>query len=382
MPDKLMQLLRYILGEGSRLVEDDTRTRFAKKVFSSVDADHFKGEYFLDMENYCIIQKCDGKPYTLEYAFLDYLAVLPRCRSNLIFDWAGVIMGDKPVTRNALAESVARYNSHQSVSMLFVMLAVVVGGTMVLLRSVLPVNDAISAAAIVAFSTIAGVSTTIQALKRGTFRIAIFALTIYGLITIHGFAEIYRSAGAVGDRYPKDYYECLYFSVVTCTTLGYGDFQPPSACRGVAAFEALLGYVFMAIIAAVVIKSIDHTVDRERRDSKHTRESLADMRAKTAVEQLANGSRAELWTLVPKYESRVKSFGYTSPEDAEKLKSVASETDVAQQKSCLHCQHFRSEKSLGMPLHLGKCENFSPWRVRADACCRLWQSVDESADLE
>jgi hypothetical protein len=41
---------------------------------------------------------------------------------------------------------------------------------------------------------------------------------------------------------------CLYFSIVTWTTLGYGDVVPTDASRMIAASEALVGYIFMAIL--------------------------------------------------------------------------------------------------------------------------------------
>lgn len=47
--------------------------------------------------------------------------------------------------------------------------------------------------------------------------------------------------------------ECLYFSVVTFTTLGYGDFRPTEASRAVAAIEALTGYVFLGVMVGVTM---------------------------------------------------------------------------------------------------------------------------------
>ena len=39
----------------------------------------------------------------------------------------------------------------------------------------------------------------------------------------------------------------LYFSIVTWTTLGYGDFTPPPELRLVAAIQALVGYLFFGL---------------------------------------------------------------------------------------------------------------------------------------
>ncbi|MEW4529568.1 ion channel [Maioricimonas sp. JC845] len=45
-----------------------------------------------------------------------------------------------------------------------------------------------------------------------------------------------------------DVWRAMYFSIVTFTTLGYGDYHPTGALRIVAAFEALVGAVTIAIV--------------------------------------------------------------------------------------------------------------------------------------
>jgi hypothetical protein len=51
-------------------------------------------------------------------------------------------------------------------------------------------------------------------------------------------------------------FEALYFSVVTWTTLGYGDFLPADGARYIVIIEALLGYVTMALLIAVLVSVI------------------------------------------------------------------------------------------------------------------------------
>ena len=59
----------------------------------------------------------------------------------------------------------------------------------------------------------------------------------------------------------------LYFSYTTWTTLGYGDFSPVGVCKLITSFEALLGQLFMAIFAALILYGyISHR--------EHLRESL------------------------------------------------------------------------------------------------------------
>ncbi len=47
---------------------------------------------------------------------------------------------------------------------------------------------------------------------------------------------------------------CLYFSVVTFTTLGYGDYIPEGGLRYVAAIEVLLGVILIAFLTAVLAR--------------------------------------------------------------------------------------------------------------------------------
>lgn len=50
--------------------------------------------------------------------------------------------------------------------------------------------------------------------------------------------------------------DALYFSVVTWTTLGYGDFIPMPEARYIVVVEAIMGYVMMALLISVFVASI------------------------------------------------------------------------------------------------------------------------------
>ncbi|MCJ8320568.1 MAG: ion channel [Colwellia sp.] len=49
---------------------------------------------------------------------------------------------------------------------------------------------------------------------------------------------------------------CLYYSVVTFTTLGYGDFTPVGISRGIAALEAFTGSFTIALFVVVFVKKM------------------------------------------------------------------------------------------------------------------------------
>ena len=84
-----------------------------------------------------------------------------------------------------------------------------------------------------------------------------------GILNIIIFSIIYYMYGVEGvdDKgkiitIENDMWTSLYFSIVTWTTLGYGDFKPTVDLRLVAALEALLGYLYMSILVGIFINSM------------------------------------------------------------------------------------------------------------------------------
>jgi potassium channel LctB len=100
-------------------------------------------------------------------------------------------------------------------------------------------------------------------IKRGPFGTFMVLLSsVFVMIVI--FAKIYSviglSAGTMTTKTGEiiintttDFYDCLYSSVVTWTTLGYGDLTPIGLGRVYAAVEALTGYVVMSVMIAALI---------------------------------------------------------------------------------------------------------------------------------
>lgn len=75
------------------------------------------------------------------------------------------------------------------------------------------------------------------------------------MAVISGFTVIYRYFG-INDYNQMTTYDrmsCIYFSIITWTTVGYGDFSPTPDSRMYAAAEALLGYIFMGLVIATLI---------------------------------------------------------------------------------------------------------------------------------
>lgn len=78
-----------------------------------------------------------------------------------------------------------------------------------------------------------------------------------GLVTfvVFRYADVYVKVGLLdADGNPITHYgTCLYFSVVTFSTLGYGDYHPSEAAQGAAATEAMVGYVLMGLLVAMFV---------------------------------------------------------------------------------------------------------------------------------
>ena len=78
------------------------------------------------------------------------------------------------------------------------------------------------------------------------FLTTVFVITIYALL--------YRILGAV--KGARGFAENLYFSVVTFTTVGYGDYVPKSGYHLLAASEAFLGAFLMAFFVVVLSRKV------------------------------------------------------------------------------------------------------------------------------
>ena len=81
------------------------------------------------------------------------------------------------------------------------------------------------------------------------------SLIMHIITLIFVFAGIYRGFGLEGlPTIEPDV--ALYFSIVTWTTLGYGDFRPAPDLQLLAALEAGLGYIFLGLTVGLMANLI------------------------------------------------------------------------------------------------------------------------------
>jgi hypothetical protein len=86
--------------------------------------------------------------------------------------------------------------------------------------------------------------------------------------TIGAYAMIYRCLGVIdGDRPSNDPITCLYFSLVTWTTLGYGDVKPTTVARMFAASEAILGHLVMTTFVVLLAIKLQYVLDAYKKET-------------------------------------------------------------------------------------------------------------------
>lgn len=96
---------------------------------------------------------------------------------------------------------------------------------------------------------------------------AIFANAIILILvfaSIHfGIGIVYAGAETANEASKIDFFDAVYFSIVTFTTLGYGDFQPSHELRIVTAIQAFLGYFYLGFFVASAHHYSMHFMDEK-----------------------------------------------------------------------------------------------------------------------
>jgi len=104
------------------------------------------------------------------------------------------------------------------------------------------------------FSSLTSVAALVlydQSIRRRTATALILTHTV---LLIFIYARIYADFDIMYSGKPVDtetFADNIYFSIVTLTTLGYGDFQPPEKLRILAGLQAITGYVYLGFIISI-----------------------------------------------------------------------------------------------------------------------------------
>jgi len=73
----------------------------------------------------------------------------------------------------------------------------------------------------------------------------------YCLTMLVLFPILYLVAGVDGE--PRNFSECVYFSLVTATTTGYGDIAPQGSGRLIAGFQMLITMAYIAFVLPAAV---------------------------------------------------------------------------------------------------------------------------------
>ncbi len=118
-----------------------------------------------------------------------------------------------------------------------------------------------------------------------TLGVVFGAISIYLLIAV-AFAVAYAIVGELesepffADQGPakfNEFPEFMYFSVITQTTVGYGDFVPGTGGgRALASAQALMGQLYLVSVVAVVVGNFGRGTERQRQMQRQKLKGLQD----------------------------------------------------------------------------------------------------------
>jgi hypothetical protein len=102
----------------------------------------------------------------------------------------------------------------------------------------------------------------LQGPERIRLELGMVALEVSLLIL--AFAGMYQKLGIVdttqdGSPVVHNLLSSIYYSLVTFTTLGYGDFQPTPGARPIAALQAVTGYIILGVLASTAATLVHPT---------------------------------------------------------------------------------------------------------------------------
>jgi Ion channel len=110
-----------------------------------------------------------------------------------------------------------------------------------------------------------GVVRNLRARNRVTIEAVLGVLCVY-LLAGMSFAFVYGAIGRLQGSFfaqdvPATVSHCLYFSFITLTTVGYGDFTAASNLgHTLSAFEALIGQIYLVTIVSLFVSNLRRNV--------------------------------------------------------------------------------------------------------------------------
>ena len=170
-----------------------------------------------------------------------------------------------------------KYTRHLAVSSVFG-LFIAFGGAWMLSSSLLPDNEWRVAAVLGFGALFVGMFAWLLVLRvrsllggPDTWKRDLVLAGVDVLLLVVSFAWAYRQLGitdASGSEITvtNDFFTCLYYSFVTFTTLGYGDFYPIGPGRALAVMESMTGYLILGVLASTAAQVLSPKEAPAKRD--------------------------------------------------------------------------------------------------------------------
>ncbi len=160
--------------------------------------------------------------------------------------------------------ALARYNRlESSLWRRAAIISAIIGSPLLILTN----KETTAFALMVLFIFIWGGLSAIQAAKTDKPIQAILYYIGVLIFSVGAFANIYWHLGV--DEFKEapiknDFLASLYFSIVTWTSLGYGDIKPVREARAWVAAESIMGYIYMGILVGLIIFYLTNSKSTER----------------------------------------------------------------------------------------------------------------------
>ncbi len=136
----------------------------------------------------------------------------------------------------------------------YLIFALIWPGALVFLMDDKPGDWEMAAMQFTMFVILLGCCAEMASKSKGLLLVVLVFSVLSGILT---HAVYYTQLGLVLSSDGKVFYpawrDALYFSVVTFTTLGYGDMAPREEYRLVAGFQAIYGYLFLGALVGVLV---------------------------------------------------------------------------------------------------------------------------------
>ena len=116
----------------------------------------------------------------------------------------------------------------------------------------------------------------VERLPQQKVTLAIISVLFIPLLII-SFAHTYRSIGLPNVSQKED---VIYFSIVTFTTLGYGDISPTGWARLFAVLQAISGFLFVPLLISQLWSATKEVEEEKRQESDRILEEVKEIIAR------------------------------------------------------------------------------------------------------